>query len=524
MSRTNGVTWKNVTPKDIGDFTRISIVEPSPFDACGAYVAANRYQLDDERPILYKTTDCGATWTKIVSGIPADEFTRVIRADPVRRGLLFAGTERGVWVSFDDGGSWQTLRRNLPRVPVHDLTIKEGDLIAATHGRSFWLIDDLSAIRQMTPITVAKNHLYKPRDTYRTDFGGGFGGGGGASNAPPSGVMVQYNLTRPGQTVTLEFMDVLGKTIRSFTSEQDPAVAADSASRETRIATFMRSGISRDSATRLSRVPQPGGPDAGQIDLEARMAQGPLPPRVPNAAGLNTFSWNLRYPDAERFAGLIMWAASTSGPIAPPGTYSVRMRVNGDEAQTQTFVVKKDPRSEATLADLTTQFRLLVKIRDRLTAANNGVKTVRNLRWQTKDRGTAMQGRSQEAEFKAAAEELMRRVTAAEEAIYQTKNQSNQDPLNYPIRLNNKIAALAGVVGSTEARPTDQSVEVFTTLDTALGVELKRIEDAIRELLPKVNAALRAAGVQPIVPSTQETKPGTRPAAAMNDDVLTTGK
>jgi photosystem II stability/assembly factor-like uncharacterized protein len=173
VSRNNGANWTNVTPRDIGDFTRVSIVEPSPFDACGAYVAGNRYQLDDKRPILYKTADCGRTWTKIVDGIPEQEFTRVIRADPVRRGLLYAGTERGVWVSFDDGARWQSLKRNLPPVPVHDLAVKEGDLVAGTHGRSFWVMDDVSALRQAGPTTVARNHLYKPRDAYRTDWGGG---------------------------------------------------------------------------------------------------------------------------------------------------------------------------------------------------------------------------------------------------------------------------------------------------------------------------------------------------------------
>jgi photosystem II stability/assembly factor-like uncharacterized protein len=202
VSRDNGANWTNVTPKDLGDFTRVSLIEPSHFASCGAYVAANRYQLGDKRPILYKTTDCGKSWTKIVTGIPETEFTRAIREDPEKRGLLFAGTERGLWVSFDDGGRWQSLQRNLPPAPVHDMTIKEGDLIVATHARGFYVMDDLSALRQMTPAIVAKSaHLFKPRDAYRIDWGGGFGGGGGSSGTPtganpPSGATVYYHLDK----------------------------------------------------------------------------------------------------------------------------------------------------------------------------------------------------------------------------------------------------------------------------------------------------------------------------------------
>jgi photosystem II stability/assembly factor-like uncharacterized protein len=509
VSRDNAVTWTNVTPKDIGDFTRISIIEPSHYTACGAYVAANRYQQDDNRPILYKTTDCGKTWTAIANGIKDGEFTRVIREDPVRRGLLFAGTERGVWVSFDDGAHWQTLQKNLPRVPVHDLTIKDGDLIAATHGRGFWLIDNIQPLREVTPAILAKSaHLFKPVDAYRTQWGGGFGGDGGASN-PPSGATIYYTLKQPNQVVTLDFLDAQGKVIQHYTSEQDSATAADSirgeAAKRTRADSIARArNISADSALKLAAAPAQGA-GGGGFDFEALARTGPRPARVPNKAGLNQFNWNLRYPDAVRFENLIMWAAGTNGPIAPPGTYAVRMKI-GDEAQTQRFVVKKDPRSTATLADLQEQFRFLIQIRDTVSAANNTVRTVRNVRGQVADRTEKIAGKPEAAELKALTDQLMSRITAGEEEIYQVRNQSSQDPLNYPIKLNNKIAALSGVVASTEARPTKQSYDVFTELTGRLDVQVRRVDAAIKELLPKINETLRKAGLPIIVPSTVEPK------------------
>ncbi|HWP03085.1 MAG TPA: glycosyl hydrolase [Gemmatimonadaceae bacterium] len=476
VSRNNGATWENVTPSDIGDFTRISIIEPSNFVAGGAYVAANRYQQGDKRPILYKTTDFGKTWTKIVNGIAPDHFTRVIREDPVRRGLLFAGTERGVYVSFDDGLSWQVLNRNLPIVPIHDLRIKDNDVVVATHGRSFWVLDDISVLRQVTPdITARGAHLFKPADVYRVNWGGR---GGGVGSNPPSGAIIQYWLKEGGQRVQLDFLDAKGAVIRTFASEG--------------------SGAQADSARPAGEAE---GPPFGQ----------PSPSRVPNRAGLNTFVWNLRYPDAVGFTGLIMWAASTAGPVAPPGTYAVRLTV-GSEVQTQNFKVLKDPRSTASDADLQEQFRLLIAIRDKVSEANNAVRTVRNMRWQVEDRAGKLSGEPRQ-EFGRLAGEMMEKLTESENDIYQTRNQSNQDPLNYPIKLNNKIAALSGVVASGEYRPTKQSYDAFARLSKELDVELAEIKNTLDGYLPRLNAILKAAGLPELVPSTEE--PPRRPGVTM---------
>ena len=226
---------------------------------------------------------------------------------------------------------------------------------------------------------------------------------------------------------------------------------------------------------------------------------------------MNTFSWNLRYPDAERFSNLIMWAAGTQGPIAPPGTYSVRMTVGGD-TQTYPIRVRKDPRSTATEADLQEQFRLLIAIRDKVTEANLGVRTVRNMRYQVGDR-TDKLNPQQRAEFTRLATVMMDSLTYRENEVYQTRNQSGQDPLNYPIKLNNKIAALSGVVGAGEYKPTNQSREAFTRLSRELDEELAALKKTLDTSLPALNAILRAAGLHELKPSTDEVPPRRGPIA-----------
>jgi photosystem II stability/assembly factor-like uncharacterized protein len=504
VTRDAGKTWTNVTPPGLPHFARVSIIEASPASAATAYVAANNYKMDDLHPYIYRTTDFGKTWTLIVTGIPATEFVRAVREDPVRPGLLFAATERGVWVSFNDGANWQSLKKNLPIVPVHDLAIKEGDLIAATHGRSFWILDDLSALRQMNPsITIAKAHLFKPRDVFRADFsgGGGTGAAGGhpSGQNPPNGAVVYYWLKDKGQTVTLEFLDSRGGVVRKYTSLQDSGVRVDSlrtdSIRRNREDSLRRAGVNPDSAkrteTRSEETPAEEGP-----------RRAPPPPRVANKAGLNMFTWNLYYPEATSFENMIFWAAGTQGPMALPGKYSVRMTVDGVPAQAQTFTLVKDPRSKASQADLIEQFNFLTKIRDRVSEANNAVRTIRNLRSQLAARRKSLSD-AQRSELDASSATMMSRLSAIEAEIYQVKNQSGQDPLNYPIRLNNKIAALAGVVASTDAKPTDQSYTVFNDLSAQLEKQLVAMKSELNSLAA-VNAKLKSWGQPEIVPSTAE--------------------
>ena len=492
ITRDGGKTWKNITPPGIGEFARVSIVEASHYAEGTAYVAANRFQQDDFTPSLWKTTDYGTTWTKIVNGIPADEFTRVIREDPVRRGLLYAGTERGAWVSFDDGANWQKLQRNLPPVPVHDLVVKEDDLVAATHGRSFWVLDDLSALRQMNAQVLAKPaHLFAPRDAYRIEWGGGFGGGrggagGGATNPgqnPTSGAVIYYHLASANQKVKLEFLAPDGTVIKTYESADSAALAAERAAAAA------------------------AGPPAG-----GRFGGGGAQ-RPANAMGLNQFAWDMRYPDASTFRGMIMWAGSTRGPVAPSGTYSVRMTVGDAAPQVATFKLLNDPRSNATEADLVAQFQFLIRVRDRTTAANDAVKTIRNVRAQLAERVAAA------PRLKRSADAINAALAAAERELYQVKNQSGQDPLNYPVRLNNQMAGLAGVAGSGPYRPTDQSVAVFDEVSALIEVQLQKVQKVLTEDLNKFNQEAKRAGQAPVVPKAEDPPVAPRPTVTADDDM-----
>jgi hypothetical protein len=475
VSQDNGKTWTAVTPPAIapgsaGEFARISIIEPSPYAVGTAYVAANRYGLNDFSPYLFKTTDFGATWSRLDAGLPRDVFTRVIRVDPVRPGLLYVGTERGVYVSLDEGAHWRTLSLNLPKVPVHDMTIKDGDLVAATHGRSFWILDDLSPLRQVTTETLAKNTLYQPREAVRAAGGGGFGGGGGgiAGANPPAGTVFHYVLKSASQPVSFTVMDSAGRTIRTFESATDSILKADSIARA-----------------------------AAEADEDAP-PQRPRPPRPANKAGHNVFVWNHRYPEAVSFDGMILWAAAPIGPVAVPGTYQVRM-VAGTDTVVRKFVVKQDPRSTATPADMKEQFRFAMQIRDRFSEANETVTGIRTVKGDvTKRAGDVLPADA--AEYKAIADRLAKRVSSTEGEIYQVQNRSSQDPLNFPIKLNNKIGALQGVVGGGDFKPTKQAYTVYGELSGKLQVQLDETKKAYAEELPKLNALLRKAGKPPINP------------------------
>jgi hypothetical protein len=487
VSRNAGQSWENVTPPDLRapgsrEWARISIIDASPHARGTAYLAAKRFQLNDFSPYLYRTVDYGKSWTRIDRGITRGEFTHVIREDPVRAGLLFAGTERGVWVSLDSGSSWHRLQRNLPPVPVHDLVVKDADVVLGTHGRSFWVMDDISSLRQLKPEVLGKDtHLFQPVDQYRT-FGG---------------ARIQYWLKRPGQRVTLEFLDAKGQLIRRFTSDQDSIARVDSlasaAVEQARLDSLLALGVLPEAA----RAAAAAGPSA----FESGFRYVP-PPRVGNRAGTNTFVWNMRYPDAVGFKGMILWAAGVAGPAAPPGSYTVRLTV-GDHSETQSFKLLKDPRSRASQADLDEQFGFAIRIRDKTSEANNAVRTIRNVKAQLADRIAKASPRAA-PQLERLGNALRDNLSAVEGEIYQVRNQSGQDPLNYPIKVNNQIAALAGVVQSTEAKPTAQSHEVFRLLSAELDGYLAKLRELLGAGLGGVNAELSRLGLEPIRAGTEE--------------------
>ncbi len=490
VTRNGGKTWADVTPPDVAPFTRVSIIEASHFAPGVAYVAVNRYQLEDMAPYIYKTTDYGRSWKKIVNGIPATEFVRVVREDPVRRSLLFAGTERGVWVSFDEGANWQSLRRNLPIVPVHDLAIKEGDLVAATHGRSFWILDDVTPLRQLTrAVSNAGAYLFKPRDAYRVNWGqpGGVFPPNQAHPVgmnPPSGAMIHYWVKAPHQDVTLDILDGQGRVVRHFTSRQDSLSAADSA---------LAAPVRKQRGDSLKQA----GLDSAAVDSvladtlkdadKPWPRRPPAPPRVANKAGLNRFVWDLRYPEARAFWGMV--GIATDGPMALPGTYRARLRVGG-RSYVESFALKVDPRARVRPAELREQFSFLRQIRDTVNAATTALLTIRNVRAQL-DADSAQLGPPARA--------LAQRLDAIEAEIYQARHRSFQDPLNFPTKLVERISHLTGVVASADARPTAQSYAVYRMFTKELQRQLVALQAALRGELPKLNAALRAAGVPPIV-------------------------
>jgi hypothetical protein len=426
------------------EWIQINSIEASPFDAGTAYVAATMYKSDDFRPYLYKTVDYGKTWKKIVRGIPETTFTRVIREDPHRRGLLYAGTETGMYVSFNDGESWQSLQLNLPVVPITDLAVhaREKDLVVATQGRSFWILDDLPVLHQWKDdLAAAEAHLFQPEDAIRMP-GRGFRPPSTAviGQNPPAGAVIWYYLKEtPTGEVKLEILDRAGKPIRSFSS-------------------------------------RPTEEGSGAAPAGRSGAAGPT--RVETQPGLHQFVWDLRYPDASRFPGMILWAGMTSGPKAVPGTYQVRL-TTGSKVLTQPLVVKADPRIPTTAQEFQQQFDLLLRIRDKLTETHDSIVSIRDVRRQVNDYADRVRSQPSAKPIVEAAQALSGKLTEIEEELYQTKNQSSQDPLNYPIRLNNKLAALAGSIAGPDARPTDQQIAVCDDLVARIDAQLARLRQLI---------------------------------------------
>jgi len=460
VTRNGGTNWKNVTPKALGDFARISLIEASPFRAGTAYMAANRYQQDDFKPYVFRTDDYGETWTAITNGIAPSDFARAIREDGKRAKLLYLGTEHGIYVSFDDGENWQSLRQNLPDTPVHDIAVEDRDLVIATHGRGFYVMDNISPLRQGGLITTSNFHLYHPEDALR-----------GLDRS----VAIDYYLKQPAQKVTMEFLDAQGKAIRTFTGT--PADAE-------------------------RKPPAPGDDD------------GPRRPPEPHpavSAGLHRLTWDMRYPGATDFPGLIMWAASPRGPLAPPGAYQVRVTADGDVA-TQPFAIKREPRvlKDVSDQDLQEEFDLAIKVRDKSSQANEAVLLARGIKAQIEDRKKKLDAKS--APVAKALDDFAAALSAIEAEIYQVKLQSSQDPLNFPIKLNNKIAALQGVIESADVRPTEQAYSVFRTLSNALDAQLGKLDATSKAQMPPVNQLLQRLKLDPIKAEMLKVEPPKPPA------------
>jgi len=462
VTRDGGQHWDNVTPKDMPEWIQINSIDASAHDPGTAYVAATMYKSDDFRPYLYKTGDYGKTWKKIVNGIPPQAFTRVVREDPNHKGLLIAGTEFGLYISYDDGENWKPFQLNLPITPITDVAFqkREQELVVATQGRSFYVLDDVPLLYQLNEsVQTEATHLFKPKDTYRFGGGGRGGGGGGRGGGavgenPPGGAAIYYWLKdRPQGEVTLEVLDSAGKLVNKFSSRM---------------------------------VERPAAPTG---EGEENPFAGPPPARLAAQAGMNRFTWNLRYADATSFPGMIMWAGSVTGPRAAPGTYQARLTVDG-KAQTQSFQVKKDPRLTTTPEEYSKQVTLALQIRDKLSETNDGVIRIREVRKQLEPYA----GRS-DKRVSDAAKALMQKLTAVEEELYQTKNRASEDPLNFPIKLNNKLAHVLMVVSGPDSQPTAQSNMVYEDLATRVNAQLRTLTGLMTTDLAAFNKLIRDSNV-----------------------------
>jgi photosystem II stability/assembly factor-like uncharacterized protein len=462
VTRDGGRTWTNVTPKDMPDFGRVSQIDASSFEPGGAYIAVKKPLLNDVTPYLFRTRDFGKTWTKIVNGIRANDYVHAVREDPTRRGLLYAGTEHGFYVSYDDGDRWESLSLNLPDTPVSDVWVETNSIAIATHGRGFYVLDDIAPLRQAGEASSRSTfHLYKPADAIRT--------AGGAT--------ISYILKQPAQNLTMEILRG-GQVVQTIRGSQPAAGRRGPATPST------GAGPQAVPPTEEEQPATGGGRGRG----------GPLTASM--AAGFNRVTWNLEYTGPTTFPGMVLWGASTSGPMALPGNYDVRLTVDG-QSQVQPLSVRKHPWHAVSDEDLIEQFDLAIQIRDRVSEANNAVIQIRKIKDQVKERLS----KSQDAQLKAAGDRLTLNLSAIEEEIYQVRNQSNQDPLNFPIKINNRLASLLGVVTRGEGKPIAAAYPILKDLTAELKVQTDRLRQVLASDLTAFNTEARRAGVEVIAPT-----------------------
>ncbi len=448
----------------MGDDQRPSILRRSIGGT--AFVAARRYRQDDYAPYIYKTSDYGAHWKKIVHGLPTDESSFVVRQDTRDTNLLFAGTLRGVYVSFDGGGDWQSLQGKLPHVAVRDMAIQPqyDALVLATHGRAFWVLDNLQPLRKMSrKVAAADAFLFTPQTAYLT--GGGRSpraNAEGEGENPPNGVAVFYELKqapKAGSKVALTFADSAGKTLAVFSNMKTPQGKPVAASKE---------------------FYPPKHPHQQGV--------------VPTQAGMNEFVWNLRLPSATPVPDSVIWFGSLAGPRVPPGTYTATLSVNGKSYQRQ-FTVAKDPRAQATQADLAAQFDFLSKVHDKLDAINKAVLDIRTLRAQIQSYQPRLAAGSEAAKQ---AKTILGKLDAIEQTLMQTKSHAPEDPLNYPVRIRSKLATLAFESGISLSRPTRAEQQVWQELSGQADAQLTALKDVTGSDVARLNATLRSGNLSPI--------------------------
>jgi len=436
VTKDGGQNWENVTPKGMPEWMMINSIEPSAYDAGTCYVAGTKYKTGDFAPYLYKTTDYGKTWKKITNGIDPEHFTRVLREDPNKKGLLYAGTETGMYISFNDGTNWQPFQLNLPIVPITDLALKDNNLIVATQGRSLWILDDLTVLHQLFNSNQDSHKLFKPKDTYRMD-GGYFKGSKTSGTNHPNGVVTYFSLKKydkENDEVSLTYFDQKGDTIKTFSTKNKK-----------------------------------------KDKLEVK-------------EGMNQFVWDMTYKGAEKLDGMILWWASLDGPQAIPGNYKVDLNING-ESFSQNFNIVADPRAESSQADMQQQFNFITDVNTTMDEAHKSIKKIRNIKSQLSAFEAQYKGNKDLKELLEKAKTLKENFTKIEEALYQTQNRSGQDPLNFPIRLTNKLGHLNALVGMGDFAPTEQDIAVKNELSAKIKTQLDEFNRLISEEISSFNSA-----------------------------------
>ncbi|WP_127018569.1 WD40/YVTN/BNR-like repeat-containing protein [Flagellimonas beolgyonensis] len=443
VTRDNGVTWENVTPPSSlsPKLNMINCIDPSPFKKGTVYVAATSYKFGDYTPYLYKTDDYGKTWKLITNGIKDNYYTRAIRADKTREGLLYAGTEWGMFVSFDDGESWSSFQLNLPITSIRDLHVRDNDLIAATHGRSFWMIDDLTPLHQLSDeVRNSDFYLYQPDMAYRMHQSGGWQEPDTrlVGENHPNGAIINFYLNdiKEGDQVSLDILEMDGTVIRSFSN---------------------------------TAMPDKLNPASTQ--------------KLEVTKGGNRMVWNMRYPGFQEFEGMVFYSSPNVGPKAVPGNYKVRLTYNGQSME-QEFSIVKDPRIPNTQKDFQDQFDFLMAVRDQVTRANNAIINIRNIK---KDLDYLKAKTKDNPELQKMATDFETELSVIENNIHMTKNQSRQDPLNYGIRINNRIAFLLADSQRGDQRPTQQAKAFFAEVTKELDTEISALNRLIQERATAIN-------------------------------------
>lgn len=469
ITKNNGANWENISlPTTVlPDFSLISMIHTSDHQKGKAYLTANKYMYGDRTPYMFKTVDYGKSWTKITNGIPSDEYCRVLREDPNKPGLLFAGTERGVYVSFNDGDSWQKLNLNLPLTPIRDLQIHKGekDLVVATHGRSFWVLDDITPLYEIKDKTIkADKHLFKPRPAYRMQ-GGQSDDMSSGTNAP-NGVIVRYFFKKkPSTEIKLQFLTLKGDTINTYSSTKDLKGEPMKIAKE-----FYQ---------------DPKKEKAGFITAKA---------------GMNSFVWNMRYPNATAVDGInVMWAGNGVGAKVVPGSYIVRLIEDKTIIAEAPVEIKLDPRVTTSAADLKEQFDLHQKVNKKVDEAHIAINQLRKIRTQINGYIGAVKDTVVVNQMKKMTKPTIEKLDKIESTLMQPKAKAPQDVLAYPVQLNDKMAGLGSNISSSESKPTKNAYVVYEDLAMKIDAEIKKIKDIVDKDVKEFNAFVMTQQIPAII-------------------------